>query len=575
MRRDPFPSHDDEEPPDSRGSDDGEEPAQGLYVCLPSENLDVARFAQHGQSDAMPPGPMLTSVVHALTGDDAKGLAGLSDDQLMGVIAAARRLECRAVWTAMAAVAEFAARRPAEPVGRGRGRSIQPCEFAADELAGELHLTWQSAAGQVAYAQAVAGRLPRTFAALAEGRLYPVHVRIIEDETSILSAEDAARADEELAEKAGSMTFGRLRSYAHRLILKLDPDAARKRKEAARQDAHVRRFREDSGNAGMVARELPPDEILASWQHVEQRALDLRAAGLPGTLQELRVRAYLDLLQERDARTTLAVPDGSPASPEGTGAPQDSTTGTTGTSDPGGPPDGTDGGGPGGNGGPGPRPGRPGGTGPGGRAAPDPGPAVAALVNLTVPLATATGDSETPGEATGYGLLDPDTARDLAAAAARHPRTRWCLTAVAPDGTAAAHACLPGPLPWLAGPQAAASLRSLTLTWTPVIRGPCDHARAEDHYRPGRLTQHLVRARNTRCTAPGCGQPAARCDLDHTEPWEHGGPTCPCNLAPLCRRHHRCKQAEGWRLEQPEPGVLVWRTPSGRSYVTTPTEYAV
>ena len=43
----------------------------------------------------------------------------------------------------------------------------------------------------------------------------------------------------------------------------------------------MRRFREDSGNAGMVARELPPDEVLASWQHVEQRALDLRAAGVP------------------------------------------------------------------------------------------------------------------------------------------------------------------------------------------------------------------------------------------------------------------------------------------------------
>ena len=64
----------------------------------------------------------------------------------------------------------------------------------------------------------------------------------------------------------------------------------------------MRRFREVSGNAGMVARELPSDEVLASWQHVEQRALDLRAAGMPGTLQELRVRAYLDLLQERDSR---------------------------------------------------------------------------------------------------------------------------------------------------------------------------------------------------------------------------------------------------------------------------------
>ena len=98
------------------------------------------------------------------------------------------------------------------------------------------------------------------------------------------------------------MTFGELRRAAHKLVLKLDPEAARKRKEAARGEAHVRRFREDSGNAGMVARELPSDEVLASWQHVEQRALDLRAAGMPGTLQELRVRAYLDLLQERDSR---------------------------------------------------------------------------------------------------------------------------------------------------------------------------------------------------------------------------------------------------------------------------------
>ena len=29
----------------------------------------------------------------------------------------------------------------------------------------------------------------------------------------------------------------------------------------------------------MVARELPSDEVLASWQHVEQRARELRAAG--------------------------------------------------------------------------------------------------------------------------------------------------------------------------------------------------------------------------------------------------------------------------------------------------------
>jgi hypothetical protein len=31
----------------------------------------------------------------------------------------------------------------------------------------------------------------------------------------------------------------------------------------------------------------------------------------------------------------------------------------------------------------------------------------------------------------------------------------------------------------------------------------------------------------------------------------------------------------GWRLTQPEPGVLVWHTPAGRSYTTTPTQYAI
>jgi hypothetical protein len=68
-------------------------------------------------------------------------------------------------------------------------------------------------------------------------------------------------------------------------------------------------------------------------------------------------------------------------------------------------------------------------------------------------------------------------------------------------------------------------------------------------------------------------RPAARCDLDHTVPWDQGGPTCECDLAPLCRHHHRAKQAQGWHLDHPRPGILTWRVPSGRAYTTTPTTY--
>ena len=236
---------------------------QGLYVCLPAEQLTLAGFAQNGEADTMAPGPLLGTVVHAVVGEDGKELAGCSDDQLMGIISAARRQEARDAWTLMTAMAEFTARHAAGTVEDG---------FAADELAAGLHLTPLSAAGQMAY----------------------------------------ATADRILAAAAPGLTFGELRAAARTLILQLDPEAAKIRKEAARADAHVRPFRETSGNAGMVARELPSDEVLASWQHVEQRARDLRAAGIAGSLRELRVRAYLDLLQERDSRTQPATPDPAP-----------------------------------------------------------------------------------------------------------------------------------------------------------------------------------------------------------------------------------------------------------------------
>jgi hypothetical protein len=43
-------------------------------------------------------------------------------------------------------------------------------------------------------------------------------------------------------------------------------------------------------------------------------------------------------------------------------------------------------------------------------------------------------------------------------------------------------------------------------------------------------------------------------------------------LGPACR-HHRCKQAPGWGVEETEPGVTRWTTPAGRTHTTTPTTY--
>jgi hypothetical protein len=523
--------------------DAGEGIPQGLYVTAPTEDLSLEGFAEDGRADTMAPGPLLAMILDTVAGQKGEGLAGLSDDQLVGFLSGTRRMESRLAWAKMAALAEFASRP-------------RRSDFAADEIAAAFRLSWLSAAGEIGYAQTVARRLPVTFAALAAGKLDAVHVRIIEDTTSVLSDEDAAIADELLAGAAQAKTYAELRRAANRLVLRLDPEAARKRKEKARREARVRSFREESGNAGITGREMPSVEVLASMQHVEDRARALRDAGVPGTWEELKVRATLDLLQERDSRQTSA----------------ESSPGAGGKDSDGSGPD------PDAPGGPGPRPGGPDPGGPGLG-----GPSIGAQVTITVPATAMGGDTGPAGEAGGFGIVDHADTRDLVAAAARNPATRWCLTVLNPDGTAAAHACATGPRPWgtghdpprpwpltLRGLQDFLNIKALT----PVIRGPCQHAQAEDRYRPSRKLAHLVTARNATCTAPGCGRRAARCDLDHTDPHHDGGMTCECNLAPLCRHHHRCKQADGWRLEQPEPGVLVWHTPAGRTYATTPTRYA-
>jgi hypothetical protein len=208
-----------------------------------------------------------------------------------------------------------------------------------------------------------------------------------------------------------------------------------------------------------------------------------------------------------------------------------------------------------------------------------------------MPLATWLGLSDAPGNASGYGPLDASDSRHLAHALATRAGNRWCLTFTDAGGRPVAHGCARNEAPHdrrhddRPDPRSRAqpSFRShadgigdrWTFTITVLPGNACDHAWQTAGYQPSRALRHLVETRHGTCVFPGCRRPAAQCDKDHTVPYDQGGKTCLCNLAPLCRKHHRCKQAEGWRLEQSEPGVLVWQTPSGRTYTITPTEYPV
>ena len=83
---------------------------------------------------------------------------------------------------------------------------------------------------------------------------------------------------------------------------------------------------------------------------------------------------------------------------------------------------------------------------------------------------------------------------------------------------------------------------------------------------PDRIREQVILT-DTSCIWPWCTRRARRCDLDHRQPHSRGGPTCACNLAPLCRRHHRHKTHHRWTYQTLGRGVYQWTSPHGHRYL--------
>ena len=570
--------------------------------------------------DTPSPGPALA----ALLGEAVADLHQLDDAQLLGAGSAARRLQAHAVYLETMAVAEFARRRQEQfEASKARGDKVRSRdgEYPAEELGFEMTATAYSAAILIDMAQNIVGRMPSTLAGMAAGKIDRDRARAISNATLHLSDELAAVADKILAEAAPDIRLADLQQKAARLEARLDPEGVQARKDEAKRDRRVELRREDSGAASLAGRELDPAEALAGKASIDAEAVRLRNAGLPGTLAQIRAMILMDRIHQRSPWDRLAPPPQEPEPDEDrsySGCDSCDETGCDGACGNSGDPaasqagspddpyhddhghgqyandqfsdsrsndeDGDDEGAaeeedegrPSGLGG-GPPPGSP--FDRSGRKTPAP-----ALINITVPIGTLLGWSDTPADVGTWGLMEAGTARDLIEAASRHPRTRWCYTVTGSGGAAIAHACAPGSHPWLppqsnrdgpVGPRSAKLdelLSRLNASPELIAEGTCDHAHQEDRYIPSRKLKHLIRARTARCSAPGCGAQAITSEMDHTVPHPVGA-TCEHNLGPACQRHHHAKHAPGWKLEQTEPGVMRWTTPSGRAYTTRPTQY--
>jgi hypothetical protein len=157
-------------------------------------------------------------------------------------------------------------------------------------------------------------------------------------------------------------------------------------------------------------------------------------------------------------------------------------------------------------------------------------PAVGVAVAVTVPVLTLLGRGDEPGILDGYGPIDAQTARRLAA-------------------------------------HAPSFMRILT---HPVTGTVLDIDRTS--YRPPADLKRWVQVRGKICEFPGCGRLADDCDLDHTLAWADGGKTSAANLALLCRDHHRLKHNSKWSVERTGQG-LQWTSPTGAVRTADPPPF--
>jgi hypothetical protein len=375
----------------------------GSDRIFPGESCSpAAAFGPGMVLDVLPGCAQLAVAADAAAGEDGR-FGGVSEAELVGVLCGWDRMEAHAHARKLAAVAELARRNPGE----------LDAEFTGDQVAYALGESRARADSLIGMAQTLPARLPGTKAALEEGTVSRYKAEIIAGATALLEEEEeeeeARAAEAEVLDRAARLTPAGLRAAIARAVIKAAPKKAKERRETAARNARVERWLQDTGNAALMGCELPPAEALAADEQITARAKELRAAGLEGDMDQLRARAYLDLLLGQDSRPSGGEPGAGP---------------------------------------------------PAARPAPA---GFAGRVTLTVPLATLAGLADRPGELGSLGPVDPWLARDLATSAARNPKTTWCLTVTDGRGHAVAHGCArpepkghrkragPGPLPGQGG----------------------------------------------------------------------------------------------------------------------------
>ncbi len=350
------------------------------------------------------------------------------------------------------------------------------------ELACALRISERAAENLVAESQALVHDLPATQDALRSGKIGYRHAQVLIDHTATLPPAGVAAVEEAVLPKAESLTVPKLDRAARELRERLHPESIEERHTKSVADRRVETCPARDGMAWLNAF-LPAPEVLG----IENRLRDIaeQLTGEPGegrTRTQLITDAFMDLLL--DGTTTAATTDGKAGetilvrridAPIGSG--------------------------------------------------------IRPRVLVTVPVLTLLGRSEEPGSLEGYGPIDADTARRIAA-------------------------------------RAPSSTRILTHPETGAVLSV-----GRNRYAVPKDLRTWLRVRDETCRFPGCNRNAGRADVDHVTDWQYGGGTDYGNLVHLCRSHHRVKHHTAWSSTSAGGGRVRWLAPSGHEYETQPATH--
>ncbi|MFG2015444.1 HNH endonuclease signature motif containing protein [Actinomadura geliboluensis] len=533
-----------------------------------------------------PPGPQLAI---CLSGGKER-LADLTDDELLQVAAAARRQTSWAQARELAAIAELTQRRArAEADGDPDYRILPARDSVTEEVAAALTITSNASATLVHLAEQLTGPLADTGAALEAGRVDLAKARVISDLTDSLPEQVAQRVQDAALEKASTQTTGQLRRRIRRIVQRLAPEAVEERKREAVRQRRLELWDTPSGTADLALCDLAVEDAHAIYNKITAAARGIKTDGDPRPLQNIRADLATQLLQGvelPDAIRALMAqsctdPRPAPAPALATVTVQGTTTAATSRDVVG---------------------------------VPASAQSRRASVTRDLPPASASADGGFPsaeasmadGASWAHGEPQPTLARldhaDIADATSGPdpvgsrgdpPRERGSdrppgdRRASGSDGSSGGDAevlmladVIGRRLAHVSGRVPSRELPDAVRQAVQRIRHELAGAREaacrgdeEEHglpgYRPSAAMRREVEARHETCVFPSCNRPSHHCDLDHTVPWRPGT-TCRCNLAPLCRRHHRLKQRPDWRLVQVWPGLLIWVAPSGAWFIVRP-----